>query len=70
MRRAIDGTAAAAAIFRAWDDKGRIEAVGTGWGDALTTLKDRLAEHAHGLRLVADGQSINDADVGDCFKGW
>ncbi|WP_405684283.1 hypothetical protein [Streptomyces sp. NBC_00057] len=67
LRKAIDDTAAA---FRAWDDKGRIEAVGTGWGDALTTLKDRLAEHANGLRLPADGRSINDADVGDCFKGW
>ncbi|MFD4758101.1 hypothetical protein ACFWOJ_04135 [Streptomyces sp. NPDC058439] len=70
LRKAIDDTAAAAAAFRAWDDKGRIEAVGTGWGDALTTLKDRLAEHANGLRLVADGHSIHEADVGDCFKGW
>ncbi|WP_327258714.1 MULTISPECIES: hypothetical protein [unclassified Streptomyces] len=70
LRKAIDDTAAAAAAFRAWDDKGRIEAVGTGWGDALITLKDRLAEHANGLRLVTDGHSIHDADVGDCFKGW
>ncbi|MFF9398719.1 hypothetical protein [Streptomyces sp. NPDC014744] len=70
LRKAIDDTAAAAAAFRAWDDKGYLEAVGTGWGDALTTLKDRLAEHSNGLRLVADGHSINDADVGNCFKGW
>ncbi|MFF9510385.1 hypothetical protein ACF1BU_20995 [Streptomyces sp. NPDC014724] len=70
LRKAIDDTAAAASAFRAWDERGRIEAVSTGWGDALTTLKDRLAEHANGLRLVADGHSINDADVGDCFKGW
>ncbi|MFE4334734.1 hypothetical protein ACFRQM_36655 [Streptomyces sp. NPDC056831] len=70
LRKAIDDTAAAAAAFRAWDDKGRVEAVGTGWGDALTALKDRLAEHANGLRLVADGHSINDADVRDSFEGW
>jgi hypothetical protein len=70
LRKAIDDTAAAAVAFREWDEKGRIEAVGTGWGDALTTLKDRLAEHANGLRLLADGNSINDADIGDSFKGW
>ncbi len=48
LRTAIDDIAAAASAFRAWDDQGRIAAVATGWGDALTDLKDHLAEHAKG----------------------
>ncbi|MGW1183762.1 hypothetical protein ACWD7Y_32405 [Streptomyces drozdowiczii] len=70
LRTAIDDIAAAASAFRAWDDQGRIAAVGTGWGDALTDLKDHLADHAKGLRLLADGHSITDTDVRDCFEGW
>lgn len=70
LRKAIGDTAAAASAFSAWDEQGRIEAVSTGWGDALTTLKDHLAEHAKGLRLLADGHSITETDVGNCFRGW
>uniref|UniRef100_A0AAU2VM22 WXG100 family type VII secretion target n=1 Tax=Streptomyces sp. NBC_00008 TaxID=2903610 RepID=A0AAU2VM22_9ACTN len=70
LRKAIDDIAAAGSAFRAWDEKGRIEAVSTGWGDALATLKDHLAEHANGLRLLADGHSVTEADVRDCFSGW
>ncbi|WP_330240896.1 hypothetical protein [Streptomyces sp. NBC_00525] len=70
LRAAIDDTAAAASAFRSWDEQGRIASAGTGWGDALTDLKDRLAEHAKGLRLLADGHSVTEADVGNCFRGW
>lgn len=70
LRTAIDDIAAAGSAFRAWDERGRIEAVSTGWGDALTTLKDHLSEHANGLRLLADGHSVTEADVRDCFVGW
>ncbi|GAA0610859.1 hypothetical protein [Streptomyces crystallinus] len=70
LKKAIDDTAAAAASLNAWPVKARLDATGTGWGDALTTLQGRLTEHAEGLRLLADHHSINDLDVGRCFTGW
>ncbi|MFD9793293.1 hypothetical protein ACFWXK_20355 [Streptomyces sp. NPDC059070] len=70
LQKAIDDTAAAAASLGAWPVRARLDATGTGWGDALGTLRDRLGQHAEGLRLLADRHSVNDLHVGDCFKGW
>ncbi|WP_147437872.1 hypothetical protein [Streptomyces radicis] len=41
---------------------------GTGWGDALSDLADRLNEHANGLRLAASGMTEPEYDLGSAFR--
>ncbi|MER8073729.1 hypothetical protein ABTZ59_36490 [Streptomyces sp. NPDC094034] len=70
LRKAISDLTDASASFQSWTAGRRMEETSDGWGSALETLRDRLSEHAQGMRLLANGRDIMETDVRGSFTGW
>ncbi|WP_030541994.1 hypothetical protein [Streptomyces albus] len=70
LDKAVTDLADAAAAFRDWSVGPSLRETGEGWGEALGALREKLASHAEGMRLLVAGNDIQEQEVAACFRGW
>ncbi|MER6201750.1 hypothetical protein ABT234_30825 [Streptomyces sp. NPDC001586] len=70
LAKAVADLTDAGTSFAPWTAGARMTGASKGWGDALQTLKQTFADHAEGLRGLANGTDIMEQDVLSKFRGW
>lgn len=70
LAKALSDLTEAGTSFAPWTAGARMTGASDGWGTALRTLQQTFADHAEGLRGLANGTDVMEQEILSKFQGW
>ncbi|MFD6227908.1 hypothetical protein ACFWFZ_13650 [Streptomyces sp. NPDC060232] len=70
LTKALADLTDAGTSFAPWSAGAKMTGASKGWGSALQTLQQTLADHAEGLRGLANGTDVMEQEILSKFRGW